>query len=483
MLGFCPSMFETRHAAAETQQEFWIETRRLPQATASTFYRKLDETLDSIGFAAGVREVCLPAYADISRGGRPGIDPAVYFKMLIIGFFENLPSERAIAARCADSLSLRAFLGYGIEEATPDHSSLSVIRGRLGTAIYQAAFELVLQGLRQHGLLKGRNLGIDSSVIEANASLRELVHRNTEEQYWEYVKHLAAEAGIDPGDTKAVRSFDKKREGRRTSNQEWVNPHDPDAKVGMTKHGACDMIYKPEHITDLDSGAIVAAEVRCGDEGDTVGLADRVLAAGEVLARVCDDPKQTKVLASLTADEGYFAVEEVCCLQGERVRVVIGDPHASKRKVDKQDPMVRQVLRKARQAVTSKSGKALLRKRGEHLERSFCHVLDHGKHRRATLRGRNNLTKRQLVAAFTHNLSLLMRHLTGHGTAKQWLAAAGGAFLGAIGALWAALKLIVPVWQRSLSQSRFIRRQVELLAVSLPIRSAGSEIPRFSTGC
>jgi hypothetical protein len=116
-----PSMFETRNAAAEAQQEFWIETRRLPQATASTFYRKLDATLDSIGFAEGVREICLPAYADIARGGRPGIDPVVYFKMLIIGFFENLPSERAIASRCADSLSLRAFLGYGIEEATPDN--------------------------------------------------------------------------------------------------------------------------------------------------------------------------------------------------------------------------------------------------------------------------------------------------------------------------------------------------------------------------
>ena len=221
-------MFETRKAA-ETQPEFWIETRRLPQATASTFYRKLDETLEAIGFTAGVREICLPAYADAARGGRPGIDPVVYFKMLMIGFFENLPSERSIASRCADSLSLRAFLGYGLEEATPDHSSLSVIRSRLGTAIYQAALELVLRGLREHGLLKGRHLGIDSSVIEANASLRELVHRNTEEQYWEYVKRLAAEAGIEPADTKAVRRFDRNREGRKTSNGEWVNPHDPAA--------------------------------------------------------------------------------------------------------------------------------------------------------------------------------------------------------------------------------------------------------------
>jgi len=453
-------MFETRQAAAESQQEFWIEIRRLPQATASTFYRKLEETLDSIGFAAGVREICLPAYADSSRGGRPGIDPAVYFKMLMIGFFENLPSERAIASRCADSLSLRAFLGYGLEEATPDHSSLSVIRGRLGTAIYQAAFELVLQGLRQHGLLKGRNLGIDSSVIEANASLRELIHRNTEEQYWEYVKRLAAEAGIDPDDTKAVRRFDKKREGRKTSNQEWVNPHDPDAKVGVTKHGACDMIYKPDHITDLDTGVIVAAEVRCGDEGDTVGLAERVLAAGEVLARVCEDPMQTKVLTSLTADEGYFAIEEVCWLQGERVRVVIGDPHAARRKSDNQSPVVRQVLHKARQAVTSKSGKALLRQRGEHLERSFCHVLDHGKHRRATLRGRKNLTKRHLAAAFTYNLSLLMRHLTGHGTAKQWLAATGGIVIRAHSSAWTAIALLVTAWARKFSQSHFIRHHI-----------------------
>jgi transposase len=428
-------MFETR-SAAESQQEFWIETRRLPQATASTFYRKLDETLDAIGFTEGVRELCLPAYADASRGGRPGIDPAVYFKMLMIGFFENLPSERAIASRCADSLSLRAFLGYGLEEATPDHSSLSVIRTRLGTAIFQAALELVLRGLREHGLLKGRHLGIDSSVMEANASLRELVHRNTEEHYWEYVKRLAAEAGVDPDDTKAVRRFDKKREGRKTSNKEWFNPHDPDAKVGVTKHGACDMIYKPEHVTDLESGAIVAAEVRCGDAGDTRDLAARVLAAGETLARVCDDPKQTKVLSSLTADEGYFAVEEVCGLQAERVRVVVGDPHAAKRKAAKQDGAVRAVLTKARRAVKSKSGKALLRKRGEYLERSFCHVLDHGGLRRATLRGCENLTKRHLGCALAFNLSLLMRHLTDHGTPKQWLAAAYASVADLLRRLW-----------------------------------------------
>ena len=139
--------------------------------------------------------------------------------------------------------------------------------------------------------------------------MRALVHRNTEDAYWEYVERLAAEAGIDPSDTKAVRRFDKNREGRELSNQEWGNPHDPDAKVGMTKHGACDMIYKPEYITDLDTGVIVAAEVRCGDEGDTVGLAERVIAAGEVLARVSEDPCQTKVLTSLTDERQSVAAQ------------------------------------------------------------------------------------------------------------------------------------------------------------------------------
>jgi transposase len=166
-------MFKPRDTAADTQPQFWVETKRLPKATASTFYRKLDETLASIGFSEGVREICQPAYAEAARGGRPGIDPAVYFKMLMVGFFDNLPSERSIASRCADSLSLHAFLGYQLDQDTPDHSSLSVIRSRLGEQIYQSALELVLKGLRDHGLLKGRHLGIDSSVIEANASLRE----------------------------------------------------------------------------------------------------------------------------------------------------------------------------------------------------------------------------------------------------------------------------------------------------------------------
>src|SRR3989442_4115887 len=248
-------MFEKKQKAA--QPEFWVATEQLPKSPKSTFYAKLDETLESFGFAGKVRKICAPAYKQTGTG-RPGIDPVVYLKMIMVGFFEDLPSERAIAARCADSMSIRAFLNYELDEKTPDHSSFTVIRQRLGLDLYERIFTLSLQALREHGLLRGNNLGIDSSVIEANASLRALVHRNTEEKYWDYVKRLAAENGIDPEDTAAVPTIDRHRPGNGHS-QEEQNPLDPDAKIGRTKDGATDMIYKPETVVDLDTLAIVQA--------------------------------------------------------------------------------------------------------------------------------------------------------------------------------------------------------------------------------
>jgi transposase len=418
-------MFSKRQAEEE-QGEFWIERARVSKPKSQGFYSKLNEHLAAMNFAREVWALCAPAYCEERRGGRPGIDPVVYLKMLMVGFFENLRSERAIAARCEDSLSVRAFLGYGLEESTPDHSSLSVIRQRLGPEIYQGVFELVLSALKGHGLFRGRHLGIDSSVIEANASLRTLVHRNTEEAYWEYVKELAAEQGVDPQDERAVRRFDQNRPGRKTSNQDWKNPHDPQAKVGRTKDGACDMIYKPEHVTDLESGAIVQAEVLEGDHPDTKALSERVAAAVEVVNRIIANERDG-VVRSLTADKGYFAIEEIAQIQEFDIRTVIGDANAARRrKQGSAAPL--QALHRAACAVKSQSGKALLRKRGMHLERSFEHVLDEGGLRRATLQGTENLTKRHKIAATCFNLSLLMRTLLGVGTPKQWIAGAYDSF-------------------------------------------------------
>ena len=415
-------MFAKRQGE-EKQQEFWIERTRVSKAPSQGFYSKLNEHLEAMDFARQVWALCEPAYREESRGGRPGIDPVVYFKMLMVGFFENLRSERAIAARCEDSLWVRAFLGYSLEESTPDHSSLSVIRQRLGAEIYQGVLEVVLTALKAHGLFKGRHLGIDSSVMEANASLRTLVHRNTEQAYWEYVKELAEKEGVDPQDEAAVRRFDKNRPGRKTSNEEWKNPHDPQAKVGRTKDGACDMIYKPEHVSDLESGAIVQAEVLEGDHADTKALSERVASAVEVVNRIVAN-QENGVVRSLTADKGYFAVEEIAQIQEFDIRTVIGDANAARRRKEALAAPLRKTLHRAACAVKSQSGKALLRKRGMHLERSFEHVLDEGGLRRATLQGTENLTKRHKIAAACFNLSLLMRTLLGVGTPKQWMAGA-----------------------------------------------------------
>jgi transposase len=404
------------------QREFWVAAHELPKSPKATFYSKLDETLESFGFAEKVRRICAPAYKQ-SGTGRPGIDPVVYLKMIMIGFFEDLPSERAIAARCADSMSIRGFLNYSLEEKTPDHSSFTVIRQRLGLEIYEQIFTLTLAALREHGLLRGKNLGIDSSVIEANASLRALVHRNTEEQYWEYVKRLAAENGIDPEDTAAVRKFDRHRPGKG-SNQEWQNPHDPDAKIGRTKDGATDMIYKPEAVVDLDTGAIVQAEVHPGDHADHKEMATRILEAQQTINQATGQEADTLTVQSVTSDKGYYAVGELEVLQQEGVRTVICDP-IDNRRVDKLEREQQRAVRAARRSVKSKSGRDLLRRRGMHIERSFAHVLDCGGMRRTTLRGWENLNKKFKLAAAFYNLSQLMRQLFGFGTPKQLAAAIG----------------------------------------------------------
>lgn len=437
-------MFEKRGKELR-QEQFWIEKKTLPAATPSRFYERVEATLSEMGFAGAVWQICEPAYAKAARGGRPGIDPVVYVKMLMVGFFEDLPSERAIASRCADSFSIRGFLGYELTQATPDHSSLSVIRYRLSGEQFDAIHLVLLRALRAHGLLAGKQLGIDSSVIEANASLRALEHRNTEQSYWEYVRGLAAAAGVNPDDAKAVRRFDKQRPGRKTSNRDWVNPHDPAAKIGRTKDGACDMIYKPEHVVDLESGAIVSAQVRPGDAADSAGASGRLLEAIGTLAAVAPQAPIEELGAESGGDEGYFALAEIAELQSCSIEAVFADPHAGRRRKDL--PAGEQaVLARAQAAVQSEAGKALLRKRGQHVERAFCHLLDHGGQRRATLRGLANLSKRYLMAALTFNLSLLLRTRFGLGTPKQWLAASKEARAAFLAAARACLTLFWNQW-------------------------------------
>ena len=277
-------------------------------------------------------------------------------------------------------------------------------------------------------------------MIEANASLRALVHRNTEEQYWDYVKGLAAESGIDPEDTAAVRTFDRHRPGKG-SNQEWVNPYDPDAKIGRTKDGATDMIYKPEAVVDLDTGAIVQAQVHPGDQADHKEMATRVLQAQQNINQAVGEKLDTLTVNSVTSDKGYYAVNELQALQQEDIRTVIADP-IDNRRLDKLEPDEKTAVQAARRSTKSTSGKELLRRRGMHIERSFAHVLDCGGMRRTTLRGWENLNKRFKLAAAIYNLSQLMRKLFGIGTPKQ-LAARGRLLFLQFTYLFAAIARIV----------------------------------------
>ena len=469
-------MFGNKEKAA--QPEFWVATQQLPKSPKSTFYSKLDETLESFEFAAKVRQLCAPAYKQTGTG-RPGIDPVVYLKMIMVGFFEDLPSERAIAARCADSMSIRAFLNYELDEKTPDHSTFTIIRQRLGLEIYERIFTLTLQALREHGLLRGKNLGIDSSVIEANASLRALVHRNTEEQYWDYVKRLAAENGIDPDDTAAVRKFDRHRPGKG-SNQEWVNPHDPDAKIGRTKDGATDMIYKPEAVVDLDTGAIVQAQVHTGDQADHKEMATRVLEAQQNINKAAGEKLDTLTVNTVTSDKGYYAVNELQALQQEDIRTVIADP-IDTRRLDKLEPDQKKAVQAAQRSVKSKSGKDLLRRRGMHIERSFAHILDCGGMRRTTLRGWENLNKRFKLAAAVYNLSQLMRKLFGIGTPKQ-LAARGRLLFLQFTYLLVVIARIVRPYTSTCIRISFATREIFSITAPQRIQMLRGNT-RSSTGC
>jgi len=403
--------------------DLWIQPGKLTKGPKDGFYSKLLDVLEGMDFTGQVHRLCEVHYkAGTGSGGRPPTDPAVIFKMMMVGFLEGIGSDRGIAARCADSLIIRRFLGYALTEETPDHSSLTVFRQRLPDMVFQAAHEVVLDGLRAHGLLKGRHLGIDSSVMEACASLSGLVQRNTETSYWDYVKELAKEAGVDPGDPAAVARFDRGREGRKTSNKEWYNPNDPDAKVGRTKDGACDMIHKPEHIVDLESGAVIAAEVRFGDAGDTEDLSTRILEAVELVEEIHgqDHLEGASRVLDITGDKGFHSPEELAIIQEETgAETVIGDPSAARRNPDNLGPEARQAVDNAARAVKTKTGKALLKKRGMHIERGFAHVLDCGGLRRTTLRGQANISKRYLCGILAFNLSLIMRKLIGVGTPRQ----------------------------------------------------------------
>jgi transposase len=434
-----------RKKTLPAQEELWVARDRIKVGKGSSFYDRLAADLDEQGFGDHIRELCAPYYHD-GAGGRPPIDPEVYFKMLIVGFFEKIGSERGIASRCEDSLSIRRFLRYDLVEATPDHSSLSVIRNRLPLEVYEEAFTFSLRPLRKAGLLKGEAIGVDSSTVEANASLEKLTRREDGKSYREYVGELAAEAeGIDPEDTAAVAEFDRRRKDKKVNNEEWFSPNDPDAKIGPRKDGAWDMIHKVENAVDLESGAILSVEVQAATKGDATDMAahfETAAAMVEYTASIVDDESNDGdergshgaggagdqedgseeavspgKKCSAVGDKGYHKNEELEKLVKAGFDPIIAEPNG--RKAPKRDKIQAEAFEANRCNRQSEEGKRLLRKRGEKVERSFRHLLDHGGARRTTLSGHIKIAKRMLVTAFGFNLSIHSWHVHGVGTVKQ----------------------------------------------------------------
>jgi transposase len=426
-----PSSWSARLFRKKVRQEaptLWIATGDLPETPANTFYQRLDRALHEFMFGDEVRALARPHYdMNSSKGGHPGIDPEVYFKMLMVGFFENIASERGIAARCADSFSVRAFLHYELTERTPHHSSMTVIRQRLPIEVYDAVFGLILKALKGKRLVRGKHIAIDTSVIEANAAMSSLKNRFTREEYGKYVKRLAGEAGVNAEDPRAVKRFDRKRTGRKTSNKEWENPHDPDAKVGPDKKKAIRMIYKPEHAVDMETGAVLDVELNLGDQDDAKGLSERVRHLEERMNESLGAESDVARIVTVIADAGYHDLNEMAELQDLGIRTAIPDPQHNRKEENLTGEQL-QALRMSRRTLTSKSARALIKRRGELCERSFEHTLDSGGARRTTLRGRENILKRYLIQAATMNMSLLLRKMGGIGTLKWTWAASEALF-------------------------------------------------------
>jgi transposase len=398
----------------EQQDELFIMAEHLPKAPGHVFYRKLNAILREAGFDPWVENLCRPFYAESQ--GRPGIPPGTYFRMLLIGYFEGIGSQRGIAWRCSDSLSLRDFLGIPLTEESPDHSSLSVIRDRLPMEVHREVFNWVLRLLEEKKLVKGKTVGVDSTTLEANAAMKSIVRRDTGDDYETYVMQLMAEEGIEEPTSEEVRRFDQQRKDKKVSNEEWVSETDPEGRITKMKDGTTHLAYKAEHVVDLETNAILAAEIYAGDHADSQTLEDSVNHAQTNLK----EAKTGAEIQDVAADKGYHATEQLTAIaEHTPYRTYIPEPELkhNRRWTDKPAEQKAAVYANRRR-VRGEHGRQMQRQRSEYVERTFAHVCETGGARRTWLRGMEKVQKRYLLAAAAHNIGVLMRKLFQMGTPR-----------------------------------------------------------------
>jgi transposase len=404
----------------DKQQELWIAMSEMVTAPGHPFYHRLNQLLTEQGFDGFVEDLCQEFYH--AALGRPSIAPGVYFRMLLVGFFEGIDSERGIAWRCADSLGLREFLGFGLNEKTPDHSSLSVIRRRIDLETHRAVFAWVLTVLKDHGLLKGKTIGVDATTLEANAALKSIVRRDTGESYEAFLTGLAKASGIETPTRADLAKLDRKRP-KKGSNDDWMNPNDPNAKITKMKDGRTHLAHKAEHAVDLETGAVLGVTLQAANRGDTSTLPETLAAAKDNLATVLaatvpDGEAPADPVREVVTDKGYHSNEVLVDLTRQGIRSYSSEPERGRRDWTGKAEAKAAVYANRRR-VRGDRGKALLRKRGELLERPFAHCYETGGMRRTHLQGHGNILKRLLVHVAGCNLALVMRTVFGLGKPRR----------------------------------------------------------------
>ena len=459
------------------QQEAWIATTDLPRSPGHPFYRRLNQLLAEAGFDPWLESLCRPYYAE--QKGRPSIPPGTYFRMILIGYFEGISSQRGIAWRASDSLSLREFLGCGPTEETPDHSSLTRIHQRLPQETHEAMFTFVLALAAEKKLLDGKTVAVDSTMLEANAAMKSIERKDTGEDWKEYLRRLAAEAGIENPTDEDLRRFDKKRTDKKVSNDHWQSPSDPDSRIAKMKDGRTHLAYKAEHVVDLKTDLVLAAVVYEANRGDAETLAESVVQAQKNIIEA-DSPANIQGAA---ADKGYHSAETLALMNGPLgVRTYIPEPQRKTPWKWRERPAEqRSAVTGNRRRVRGMRGKRLQRLRSELTERSFAHVCETGGARRCWLQGMVKVTKRYLLQVAARNLGLIMRKLFGMGTPRGLQPEGNAASLAylihaLLAAVWIALR---HAWNELKSHLVIALNNRPRLA---PLTPAARK-HRFSTGC
>src|SRR5438552_9586040 len=439
------------------QSPLWVVTADLPKSPGHPFYSRLIALLDARDFDRFVETKCRRFYA--KRMGRPSLTPGRYFRLLLLGYFEGIDSERGIAWRATDSLAIRSFLGLGVNDAPPDHSTISRTRRLIDLETHRAVFTWVQERLVEAELLKGKTIAIDATTLEANAAMRSIVRRDTGESYQAFLTGLAKTSGIETPTRDDLARLDRKRK-KKTSNKDWTNPYDPDAKVAKMKDGRTHLAHKAEHAVDLETGAIVAVTLQGADQGDTTTIVDTAIAAAEQVEDAQADVDEPQKLEEIIGDKGYHSNETMVDLDAVGIRSYIAEPARGRRDWS-EEPEAQAPVYGNRRRIRGPRGRRLMRQRGERIERSFAHLYDTGGMRRTHLRSHQNILKRLLIHAGGFNLGLLIRSILGVGTPRG--------LQGRLASVLAVVSALIVVGRHRFTEIGAVRRAIAATSGRVPV--------------